>query len=398
MEHRKQLGQNLELINESIRLKMKLLIPIIFVLNAIAPHSIYGQNERLYVGTYAQRESEGIYVYNFNRNTGSFQLVQTTPTIENPNFLVINKKGNFLYAIHTIKGDDDKNTDVISSFCIDAKTGKLSLINQLPTYGFGACHVSIDHTGKWIFVSHYSSGSITGFSLNTDGSIRDTVQTIKFAGRSTARRQESSHVHFALVSADNKFLYIAGLGTDKIMTFLIDSETGEFAPAGEAYVNVDNGSGPRHFVFHPLQPYFYLVNELNSTVNVFVRNVDTGALTKAQTISTLPDAFDGRNLLADIHISPQGEFLYVTNRGHNSIAVFKIQSDGNLEFVSHEHVLGEHPRNFLIDEKGEFVLVANQNSDNIVMFNIDKTTGKLNPTGNSIKVPSPVCLKWLGSD
>jgi 6-phosphogluconolactonase len=374
---------------------MKLLKLLFFAINTLSAFTICGQNEILYAGTYSQRESQGIYVFNFNRNTGSFQLIQTTPMVENPNFLVINKKSGFLYAVHTIKGEGDKNTDVISSFKIDTENGKLIFINHLPTYGFGACHISIDNTGKWIFVSHYNSGSVTEFSINGDGSIRDTVQTIKFKGSSITRRQESSHVHSALVSPDNKFLFIADLGTDKIMTFPFDVETGKFTPSSGSFLELEKGSGPRHFTFHATNDNLYLANELNSTVTVLLRNENSGALTKVQTISTLPATYSGRNLVADIHISPDGKFLYVTNRGHNSIAVFQIHSEGNLEFISHQSVMGDHPRNFLIDEKGEFILVANQNSDNIVVLSTDKITGKLNPTGNSLKVPASVCLKWF---
>lgn len=359
------------------------------------PFGIKGQNEILYTGTYAQRESQGIYVFNFNRDSGSFELIQTTPTIENPNFLVINKSKEILYAIHTIKDEGGKNKDVISSFKINKENGKLDFFSQLPTYGTGACHVSIDNTGEWIFVSHYNSGSITELSVNEDGSVKDSVQTIKFSGNSITRRQESSHVHSSLVSPDNKFLYIADLGTDKVMIYSINSETGKLTPAGNSPVEVEKGSGPRHFIFHPTKPYFYLVNELNSTVTVYKRNDNSGALIKSQTISTLPEGFSGRNLVADIHISPDGNFLYVTNRGHNSVAVFQILPDGNLWFVSQHPVLGDHPRNFMIDEKGEFILVANQNTDNIVRFSINKKSGSLIPDGESLLVPAPVCLKWL---
>lgn len=357
--------------------------------------SCLAQKEILYVGTYSQRGSQGIYVYEFDRKLSSFKLLQTKPEIKDPNFLALSPGGDHLYAVNTVKGEDGKNKDVISSFTINPKNGTLAMINQMPDYGNGACHISMDNKGKWLFVSNYTSGNLAIYPVKNDGSVGDTVQFINDLGRSLNIRQKAPHVHSTLVSPDNKFVYVADLGIDKVLIYTLDQKTGKLSPAKEPSASTEPGAGPRHFTFHPKKSFFYVAQEINSTVSFFKRNESTGSLSPFQTLSTLPEGFSGRNLVADIHIDPKGKYLYITNRGHNSIAIFLIKEDGKLELLGHEPVKGDHPRNFMVDPKGEFILVANQNTDNIVMFKIDKTTGKLTYSGVTMTVPGVVCLKWV---
>lgn len=368
---------------------------LILVVLSIFSLSGFGQKEILYAGTYSQRESQGIYVYEFDRNSNSFELLQTIPNIQDPNFLTVHPSGKFLYVVNTVTDEDGKKMDMISSFRIERENGYLTFINQNPSGGKGACHVSLDKTGKRAFVSHYTSGTLTVFPINNDGSVGNSIQTIEGSGHSVTRRQNGPHIHSSLVSPDNKYVYVADLGADKIMIFLLDQTTGKLSPAAERWVITEPGSGPRHFTFHPSKPFFYLAQEINSTVNVFKWDESTGLLTSIQSLSTLPKEYTGRNLVADIHTTPDSKYLYVSNRGHNSIAIFSIKDDGTLELPDHEPVLGDHPRNFMVDPKGEFLLVANQNTDNVVGFKIDKATGKLDSSEIRLQIPAVVCLKYL---
>lgn len=352
------------------------------------------QAEILYVGTYAQRESQGIYVFEYERNNNNFSLLQTLPRIENPNFLAIHPDGELLYAVNTIQTDEDSKQDMVTSFTIDSKTGKLTKLNQMPTFGAGACHISIDKSGRYLFVSHYRSGSLTTFNVTENGAIADTIETISYSGGSVTPRQKAPHVHSCLVSPDNRFVYVADLGTDKMMIYELNHETGLLTPAEEPFATLNPGAGPRHFTFHPNKPIVYVAEELSSAVTVFNRNESTGALTSAQTLTTLPESFTDQNTVADIHVGKNAKTLYVTNRGHNSVAIFSIQENGHLSSEGFESVKGDHPRNFMVDPKGNFLLVANMNSDNVVQFKINEETGTPAFLSEPLQIPAPVCLKW----
>ena len=375
-------------------MKFKSLNHPALVIAFLAMMSCSAKKEFLYVGTVDQRGSEGIYVYEFNRKDYEFTKLQTLPEIVSPNFLTLHPSGNFLYAVNNTKDSEGNTINVISSFAINKSDGSLSFINSNPSYGRGACHVSLDHEGKWAFISHYGSGSLSVFPVGPGGETGDSIQTISYDGRSITSRQESSHVHSILVSPDNKFVYLADLGTDKMMTYSLDNGTGRLTPAAQAFISLNPGSGPRHFTFHPSKPYIFIADELSSSVTVVKTDPSDGSLTKIETLSTLPENFDKPNSVADIHTDPDGNFLYVSNRGHNSIAIYRIQSSGNLEFLAHTDVNGEHPRNFMIDPKGEFLIVANRDTDNVVVFRLDKKTGLLESKGIELKVPAALCLKW----
>ncbi len=352
------------------------------------------QKEIIYMGSYSQRDSKGIYIYEFDRAALAFNLVQTVSDFINPSFLVLNPDGNFLYSVVTVKGEGDTKFDAVASFSINENDGRLTPLNKVPTHGKGACHVSIDKTGKWIFVSHYGSGSLAVFPVNNDGSIGDTIQFIQNEGGSVHPRQTVPHVHSSLVSPDNKYLYVADLGTDKVLIYSLDQKTGRLTATTEAFSASRPGSGPRHFTFHPDNSCFYVADEISSSVSVYTRDAKTGFLSSLQTISTLPEGFSGQNTVADIHCSPNGKYVYVSNRGHNSLAIFSIMEDGSLVFVAHEPVQGDHPRNFVIDPKGDYLIVANQNTDNVVIFKMDHATGLLKYSGTTLNIPAVSCLIW----
>ncbi len=346
--------------------------------------------EIMYVGTYSVRGSEGIYVFEFDRKTGAMNQIQTVSNGKNPSFLAIHPSGNYLYAVN--EGPDKLGG--ASAYSIDKATGKLRFLNSQSTLGSGPCHVSVDKTGKTAFVSNYGGGSLAVFPIEADGKISAASDSVQDSGTGpNEKRQEKPHVHSATIAPDNRFVYVADLGTDKLNIFAIDPKTSTVKPASTPYASVKPGSGPRHFTFHPNGKYGYLVEELTSTVATFSRNAQTGALTLLEdNLKTLPDDFTGQNTSADIHIDPSGKFLYQSNRGANTLAIFSISNDGKLTKIGDQPTEGKTPRNFLIDPKGDFIFVAHQDSDNITIFKRDQRTGKLTYTGQSVNVPAAVCV------
>jgi 6-phosphogluconolactonase len=370
---------------------------VIFILSLVIAqvHAQTGK-EILYVGTYSVRESQGIYVYEFDRKGGTFNQVQAITAKKNPNFLAIHPSGKFLYSVNGEAVEEFPNAGSVSAYAID-KTGKLTALNSKSAYGRGPCHIAIDQTGKWAFVSNYGEGNISVLSIQADGSLGALTDSIRFYGKSVnQQRQDKPHAHSATVSPDNRFLLVADLGTDKVYSYEIDLLHGKLKPASKPVVSVAPGSGPRHLTFDPSGKYVYLAEELTSTVGVFSYDKKTGGLTIIQDgVKSLPADFTGTNTSADIHTDPKGKYLYMSNRGHNSLAIFSINAKGLLTLMGQQETMGRVPRNFMVDEKNEYVLAANQESDNIVIFKQDQQSGKLAATGVEIKVPSPVCLKML---
>ena len=346
--------------------------------------------EIMYVGTYSVRGSEGIYVFEFDRKAGTMQPIQATSNGKSPSFLAIHPSGNYLYAVN--EGAD--KTGGVSAYAIDKATGKLTFLNGQSSLGGGPCHISIDQTGQTAFVSNYGGGSLAVLPIKADGTLGEATDSVRDAGSGpNAQRQEKPHVHSATLAPDNRFVYVADLSTDKLNIFDVDVKASKVKPAQTPFASVKPGSGPRHFTFHPNGKYAYLVEELTSTVAVFSRNAKTGALTLlTDNVKTLPDDFTGQNTSADIHVDPSGKFLYQSNRGHNSLAIFAIGNDGKLTKVGNQPTEGKTPRNFLIDPKGDYVFVAHQDSDNITIFKRDQKTGELTFTGQSVKVPAAVCI------
>jgi 6-phosphogluconolactonase len=375
---------------------------ILFILLLWSVFQAYGQTakEILYVGTYSVRGSEGIYVYEFNRKKENFELIQTVNTPESPSFITVHPSGKFLLSVNRAGLPGNPNTGSVSAFRIEASTGKLTLINHQPSYGSGPCHISTDHTGKLAFVSNYTEGNVIVFPIAADGALKACSDSVRFSGKSiNPTRQEKPHAHSSLPSPDNRFLLATDLGTDRIYSYTLNIANGKIVPAQKPFISVEPGSGPRHFTFHPNGRFVYLVEELTSTVAVFSYNKKTGDLTLIQDqIKSLPDDFKSVNTAADIHTDAKGKYLFLSNRGHQSLAVFDILADGNVKFKFTQPVAGEKPRNFLVDPQNQFVWVANQDTDNIIMLALDDKNGKLQETTVQIKVPSPVCLKMLRLD
>lgn len=359
--------------------------------------SVSGQNEKnsglnLLIGTYTNtRKSEGIYVYRFDSKTGEFAYKSKVTSVENPSYLAASPDRKHVYAVNeTGKGG-------VSSFSFDPVTGELVLLNRISSCGNSPCYVSVDNQDQFVFVGNYGSGTILSVLLKSDGSLQEEGQLIKHEGSSINKsRQQSPHVHSTVLSPDNKYLMTPDLGTDKVYIYNFDrtNTANPLTPSVPAFVNVKAGSGPRHLVFHPNKKFAYLIHEMEGMITVF--DYKNGKLTEKQTITMLPAGFSGRIGAADIHISPDGRFLYGSNRDDaNEIVIYSIKKDGTLTYTGRQFTLGKSPRNFVIDPTGNFLLVANQNSDNILIFRRDKKTGLLTPLDKNIQIGAPVCLKFV---
>lgn len=348
----------------------------------------------LLVGTYTTTsagKSEGIYVYKFNSTTGEATLVNKVAT-DNPSYLAVSPNQKFVYAVN--EGANDKGS--IAAFSFNNSNGSLNYINSQSSGGDHPCYVAIDKTGKWVTSGNYSGGSLAIFPVEKNGALGKSISKIQHEGYSVNQdRQTAPHVHSTVFSKDNKYLVVPDLGIDKLMIYSFNAKNGQLNPAKIPFQMTEAGAGPRHFDFTPNGKYGYLMEELSGAVSAY--RYSNGELHLIQNISALPGDYKGSVGSADIHVSPDGKFLYASNRGEsNTIAIFKIDpKTGMLVPVEHQSTLGKTPRNFNFDPTGNFLLVANQNSDEIVVFKVDKTTGLLTDTQKRIQVGKPVCIKWI---
>lgn len=343
---------------------------------------------RLYVGTYSVRGSEGIYSVDLDRKTGALSIAGVARNNQNPTFLALHPSKKYLYAVN----EADGGAAGASAYTVDKATGTLQLLNQQVTEGAGPCHISIDKSGKLAFVAAYGGGVFTALPIAANGRLGTLVGRFQYAGSNPENsRQNGPHVHSATLSADSKHVYVADLGNDRV--YMYNLVKGKPEANSVPFVTVKKGSGPRHMAMHPNGRFAYLVQELTSSMAVFGRNPKTGALTLIQeNIATLPVDFTDKNTSADIHIDGTGTYIYQSNRGHDALAVLKIGADGVPVLIGHVPTGGKKPRNFWLDPRGEFVIAANQDTDNLVVFRRNATTGMLTPTGQELKIPAPVCV------
>ena len=350
-----------------------------------------------YVGTYTVRGSKGIYAYRYDASTGQLEDLGLAAETPSPSFVAIHPNHKFLYAVNETDEYQGQSSGIVSAFSIDAKTGKLTLLNQMASRGASPCHISLDHTGKFVLVANYTGGNLAVFPVGKDGRLGEAADFIQHQGSGPNHdRQEKAHAHWIDLSPDNRFALNADLGLDEVFVYRFDATKGKLTPNDPPFAKVADGAGPRHVAFHPNGRFAYVINELNSTVTTFSYDAKAGRLHELQSVPTLPEDFSGKSTTAEIVVHPSGKFVYASNRGHDSLAVFVVDpSKGTLKFVEHVPVKGKTPRNFEIDPTGKRLLVANQESDNLVEFAIDATTGKLTATGTEIKVPAPVCIRFL---
>ena len=351
----------------------------------------------IFVGSYTGPSSKGIYVYRFDPKTGKTEELGLAAETANPSFLTLDPSRRFLYAVNEISNFHNQHTGAISSFKVDPKTGKLTLLNQVSSAGAGPCFIAFDRTGKHLLAANYEAGSVAVFPILPDGRLGEATSSIQHSGHGAdPERQEGPHPHWIGLSANNKFAVTTDLGLDRLFVYRFDRSAGSLAEAGAASFSLPPRSGPRHFTFDSTGKFGYLINEMSSTITALSFDQESGTLHEVQTISTLPKEFKGQNDTAEIAIHPSGKFLYGSNRGHDSIAVFAIDpKNGNLTNIQYVSSGGVKPRTFEIDPSGNYLFVANQISNKVVIFRVDRNTGRLTPSGDVLDVPSPVCVKFL---
>jgi 6-phosphogluconolactonase len=350
----------------------------------------------VYVGTYTDHGSKGIYVYRFDSSTGKMTSLGLATEAVEPSFLTAGSSRRFLYAVNETDIFNGQPTGAVSAFAIQSETGKLSLLNQVSSRGAAPAHITLDRTGRYTLVSNYTAGSVAVFPVLKDGRLGEATSFVQHKGSSVnPQRQTGPHAHAIALSPDNRFAVAADLGLDHLLVYSFDSAKGTLG-ANPQIVKAAPGAGPRHLAFRFDGRFLYVINELQSTVATYAYDAATGTLHELQTMSTLPKTFSGNNTAAEIEIHPSGKFLFASNRGDDSIAGFAIDSAiGKLTHVENDPIGGKTPRNFAIDPTGSWLLAANQDSDNIVVFRIDQKTGHLTPTGVVFQVPSPTCLKFV---
>ena len=349
---------------------------------------------RVYVGTYTDGKSQGIYVCELDLKSGKLSQPQVAAEAKNPSFLAIDPAKKLLVACNEISDLNGKPVGGVSSFAIDGSTGKLKLLGQQPSGGAGPCHVAIDKNGKFALAANYGGGSCCAIPIESDGKLGTMTGFSQHEGKSVDQgRQKEPHAHSINVSPDGRFAFCADLGLDKILIYKLTS-AGKLEPNTPAFVATQPGGGPRHFAFHPIRKNAYCCLEMTSSATAFSYDAEKGELKELQTLSTLPEPVKG-NSTAEVQVHPSGKFLYVSNRGHNSIAIFKIGEEGKLTATGHQGAGIKIPRNFSVDPTGKFVLVANQDGDSVIVFRVNQDSGMLEPTDQKIDVPKPVCVKMI---
>jgi 6-phosphogluconolactonase len=350
----------------------------------------------MYVGTYTVRGSEGIYAYRYDSVSGQLEPLGLADKTINPAFLAVHPNHRFLYVTNEEHDYQGQSSGMVSAFSIDAKTGKLTLLNQLASRGADPCHISVDQTGKFVLVANYTGGNLAIFPVLEDGRLGESSGFAQHNGTGPNKeRQEAAHPHWIDMSPDNRFALSVDLTLDQVFVYSFDATKGTLSPHEPPSANLVPGAGSRHAAFHPNGRFVYVVNELNSTVTTFSYDQKGGTLRELQTVSSLPEDFTVENFPAEIAVHPGGKFLYASNRGHDSLVVYSIDpKKGTLTPIEYAPTKGKAPRNFEIDPAGRRVFVANQQTDNIVVFRIDAQTGRLTPTGQELKISAPICIRF----
>jgi 6-phosphogluconolactonase len=346
-------------------------------------------------GTYTELEPhanepglvKGIHVYRADDQYRLLESCQQVQASRNPSFLTVHPNGRFVYAVNEY---ETGGSGTVSAFSFDAQTGLLEFLNSQSSHGLDPCHLCVDQTGKFVILANYSGGTVCVLPILEDGTLGDACDVVQHHGSINGSHP---HPHAVMFDPSNRFLFVPDLGLDELMVYEFDASTGTLEPGSQPVIVTAQGAGPRQLCLHPSGTFVYQINELNSTMTAY--RFDLGALTKLETVSSLPVGFEGDNTGADVQVNPNGRFLYGSNRGHDSLVIFSIRADGTLELVGHQSTLGKNPRSFAISPNGEFLLVANQSSDNVVEFRIDPSTGMLTRTGIELEIPAPVCVRYV---
>jgi 6-phosphogluconolactonase len=382
---------------------------LIFALSVLCAEAAPASHKKyfVYIGTYtaeAGSTSKGIYAYRFDTDTGEIASIGVAAETANPSFLAVHPNQRFLYAVNETGNYQGQKSGAVSAFSIDHTTGKLTLLNEVASKGADPCYITVDKTGKYVLVANYTGGSVAVFPVLEDGRLGEATAFIQHTGHGAdPERQEGPHAHSIDLSPDERFAIVDDLGLDETLVYRFDRAKGSLTlndpQIYTTLAKADPGAGPRHFAFNPNGKFAYVVNEIQSTVSVFSYDGSAGVLRRLQTISTYPKDFSAHNDDAEIQVHPSGKFLYASNRGHDSIAVFAIDPDkGTLTLVEYASTKGRTPRSFEIAPGGSLLFAANEKSNNIVVFSIDAKTGRLKPTGKVLDVSEPVCVKFVPID
>jgi 6-phosphogluconolactonase len=351
----------------------------------------------VYIGTYTGEKSKGIYVSRFDPVTGRLTPPELAVATPSPSFLALHPGGGFLYAAGESTRFEGKPVGAVSAFSRDANTGQLTLLNQQSSGGVGPCHLAVDPTGKCLLVANYGDGSIAALPIRVDGTLGGPATRIVHQGSSVnAGRQAGPHAHFIIPDPANRFALTCDLGLDQVLVYRLDAVKSTLAANDPPFAAVKPGSGPRHLAFHPSGRFVFLINELSATLVAFAYDAGRGTLKELQTLSTLPENSTGTKSGAEVQVHPSGKFVYGSNRGHDSIAVFGFDpGSGRLTFLECQSTQGKAPRHFALDPTGQWLLAENQDSDSIVVFQVDGRTGRLSPTGQTVSVGAPVCAVFV---
>lgn len=362
----------------------------------ITPMWIYAKDPLVFISAFAQGDSAGIQAFAFNRKTGALKPLHRTTDVQNPFFLAISKNNQFLYAIDA-KIFGDPGNEFVAAYKIEGRNGRLKRMNQQTSRGTSFCYLDVDASGRTVVGANYSSGSVVSFPTRADGSLGEIASFMQHSGSSVnPERQKSPNAHAIVISPDNRFALAADLGIDKILIYRLHAATAELTPnEAQLFANLQLGSGPRHITFHPNGRHLYVINELKNTVTLFDYTTESGMIRERQTISTLPTEFDGKSHCADLKLTPDGRFLYGTNRGHDSIAVYRIADDGKLTLITIKPSLGKGPQNLLITPDGHWLLCANMPGNSVIVFRIDPANGGIKAVGDPVLMPMPSCIQWL---
>ena len=357
--------------------------------------STHAEDPVLFITSFAGGDEGGIQAYQFDIATGQLKPKHRTTGVENPFFIAISPDKRFLYSIHA-KSFGGKDPEEVAAYALDGRSGKMTLLNRQSSRGTASCYLDVDATGKTVLVANYSTGNIASFPVKKDGSLGESVSFFQHAGSGAdPARQKGPNAHCIVVSPDNRFALAADLGIDQVLTYSLDAATSKLSPAQPPFIKSPPGAGPRHLTFHPNGRFVYVINELKNSVSFYDYATATGQLTERQTISTLPPDFTGVTHTADVKITPDGKFLYGTNRGHDSIAAYRIADDGKLTLIEIVPSRGKGPQNLLIAGHGAWLICANMPGNNVAVFQIDAKTGKLSAQGEPVVQTGPSCIRLL---
>lgn len=377
--------------------RMKQTFATFGLLFALSQFPVSAREYLVYFGTYTGAKSKGIYIARFDDKTGKLSAAELAAETKSPSFLAPHPNGRVLYAVGEATSVGETRQGAVTAFSIEPRNGQLTVLNSQPSGGGGPCHLTLDAKRGLLFTANYGSGSVGALPIRADGTLDAPISVAQHTGSSVnPRRQEGPHAHCVNLDLARKFLLVCDLGLDKVMVYRLGEGAATLTPNDPPFANVAAGAGPRHLAFQPTGKFVRVLNELNSTITTYAYDQRRGTLQEGQTISTLPAGFSGSTSCAEIEVHPSGKFVYASNRGHDSIAVFAADKrTGLLSPVEHEPTQGKTPRHFALDPSGDWLLAENQGSDSVVVFRVNARTGALEATGQTVEVPSPVCAVFV---